>query len=668
MAAQLLDYDGTWFRGMDSSRDPGQIGQGYYWNGLNVINQGGVISCRPGYRCIITLPSGNLQGAFLFRPKIGLEEMVVFIDGRAFAAPYPFVDFHQLVNIQFSPHAKQIYGIMTEQSAQRLDETLESAIELISPRAIIIFQDGGDTAPAYYDGTTADHIRNRPFETPTGGPMAWVGDRLWIANGSFVRASDIANPFSFREQVYLGGASAFSFVSDVTAMAITPSLEFPQLLVFTEENCSILQANIRTRDEWLLTPDFQREIFKVGTTSQRSIVSHFGELAWFSQGGIAFFDAAALSKQTGRLPLRDSEMSVSKSTLWEDLSMVAGAAFGPYVLMSVPAQDIYNQATWVLNNASLETLTDASGPSWCGVWTGTRPVQWVYGNIAGAERIYYVSKDFSGENRLWEAFIPDRLDNGCDITWAAELRGHFGQTSQAQKVVGADCFFRYAQAALTAIEEGLDIGIYFAGSMRGAYKQIANRFISAARGSLKYDTEITMTDEMFAFKAQSRKVMTIDVNDATNPRDTGSCPVEQEDNEDIDESFQLMIVGHGPATMRWFRSFADPRPDFKAGNPATACGREDEVRAVRFDGYGAKADTILEAEAALNTKSVTFTSNQTHAMTVDGISAVGVGFAESFVSQAAADRVAKRIAERMAENEIMGQLPKILSAGEGTNE
>lgn len=664
MAARLLDYDGSFFRGMKSDSDPGQTPLGYYWSGLNVINQGGVISCRPGYRCIITFPDGNLQGAEIFRPKIGLEQLLAVIDGRVFVAPWPFTEFTQLINIQFSSAAKQIYFCLTEQSAQRLTDDIGSAIELIAPKAVMIMQDGGETAPAFYDGTIGDHIRNRPYETPVGGPMAWIGDRLWIADGSFVKAGDIANPFSFREQLYLGGTAAFSFTSEVTAMAVTPSLEFPQLLVFTQENCSILQANVRNRNDWLNTPNFQREVFRVGCTSQRSVVSHFGELAWFSQGGITFFDAAALSKQTGRLPLRDSEMSVSKSSLFEDLSMVAGAAFGPYVLMSVPAHDIFNHSTWVLNNASIQTLTDSTGPSWCGVWTGTRPVQWIYGNIAGAERIFYVSKDHDGSNRLWEAFLPDRLDNGCDIMWAVEMRGYFGQTSQAQKAVGSDCFFRYAELALTAIEEGLDLGVYFAGSMRGAYKEIVNRFISAARGNLRFDSQISMTDEIFAFKAQSRKIKTVDVNAMPLPEDTGSCPAEQKDNENVDESFQLMIVGHGPATLRWIRAFADPKPDTDTGDPATACGREPEVNAIRFDGYGVRADSLVKAITSLNAGSLPYTSNKSRAMTVDGLSAVGIGFSESFISQAAADRVANRIAERMAENELMGRLPKILSAGE----
>jgi len=662
MAQKLIDADLTFFRGAKSDTDPGQLPIGYYFSGVNVINQGGVISCRPGYRCVITFPEGNLQGAEIFRPKIGLEQLVAVVDGRAFVAEFPFTSFRQLENIQFSASAKQIFFVMAEQSARRLSDDFASAIEVIEPRAVMFMQDGGETAPAFYDGTEAEHIRDLPFETPIGSTMQWVGDRLWVATGAKVRASDIANPFSFREGIYLGGNDAFLFDGDVTAFGVTPSLEIPQLLVYTDTNCSILKANIRTRSDWPNQPDFQREIFKVGCSSQRSVVSHFGQLMWFTGSGIVFFDSAFLSQQSARLPLRDSEMAISKIRLSGDLSLVAGAAFGQYMLMSVPSDDQYNQHTWVLNNASMETLTDESGPSWSGLWTGTRPVQWIYGMIAGQNRIYYVSKDDDGQNRLWEAFTPDRLDNGCPIMWAVEFRAHFGQTTLSQKPPGEECQFRYAQFALTAIEEGLDIAAYFAGGLRGAYKQIMNRFVSVERGNLDYNEDITADSELFALKAQSRKLRTQDVNDMPLT-DTGSCPVEQLDNENVDESFQILLVGHGPATLRWMRSFATPEKDEATGDPATACGREEPVNAIRFDGAGSKNDTFAEASLALSASLIPFTSNQTAVLEFRGISAVGVGFAESIVSQEAADRIAQRIAVKMAENEIGMQLTPVLSGG-----
>lgn len=662
MAARLVDFDGTFFRGAKSDTDPGQIPPGYYFSGLNVINQGGVLSCRPGHRCIVTFPEGNLQGGEIFYPKSGLEQMVVAVDGRVFTAEFPFVSFRQLENLQFSPFAKQLHFEMTEQSAERRTDDLGSAIDVITPKAVLFMQDGGFTAPAFYDGAESGHIRDKAFETPAGGAMKWIGDRLWIASAGFLRASDIANPFSFREDIYLGGISAFSFPSDITALAATPGLDSPQLLVFTEKKCSLIKANIRVRTQWLTEPDMQREVFDIGCPSPRAVVEHFGQLMWYSQQGITFFDSALLSKQSARIPIRDNEMSISKTLVSSDLSMIAGGAFGQYLLMSVPAADQFNSHTWVLNDASIETLTDATGPSWAGIWTGTRPVVWMSGTIAGANRIYHLSKDDDGNNRLWESFLPSRLDNGCPITWAVELRGQFGQTSQTQKPPGADVKFRYADIAVTAIEETLDIAAYYSGSLRGAYKKILDRQVSVARGGISYQSLITADTILVGLKPQSRKLRTQDVNDMPDD-ETGSCPVEREKNEDIDESFQLMIVGHGPATIRWVRSFADPELDRETGDPATACGAECPVNAIRFDGYGQKADTLIEASTLLANRATNYTSNKTATLTSGGAIGVGVGFAQSFISQAVADRVAERVALKTAENQVISQLPSVLSAG-----
>ena len=662
MPGTLMDYDGTFFRGAKSDTDPGQLPLGYFFAGVNVINQGGVLSTRPGYRCIYTFPSGNLQGGIVFRPKIGLESLVVGIDGRLFVSEYPFTDFKQIPNVQFAPEAKQLFFAMTEQTAERNSTDLIASVTTISPRTLLIIQDGGVTAPAYYDGSSAAHIRDNAFETPVGSSMQWVGNRLWVANGTEVRASDIGNPLSFREELYLGGQQSFFFEGAVTALATTPSLEFPQLLVFTDKDTSIIQANNRTRTTWETTPNMQQEIFRVGCISQRSVVAHYGQLMWFSPSGVVFFDSAALSKQTARLPIRDNEMSESKFRLSRDTSLTAGGAFGQYLLMSVPANDIYNQHTWVLNNSSLETLTDESGPSWCGIWTGTRPVQWFHGVIAGSERCYYISKDYSDENRLWEAFTEDRLDSGCPIMSATSLRGYFGQTTQAQKTTGSDCLFRYAQLAFTGIEEGLDLAVFYAGGLRGAYKQILNRYVEAQRGCVAWDAIIDATKEMMALKAQSRKFTTQDVGDMPLP-DTGSCPVESNIRENQDESFQLLVVWHGPATLRWVRVFADPDPDSDTGDPATACGRETAFNTVRFDGHATTAEDMEDALVTLGLVASDYVSQQSVTVSVSGITSTASGSANSIVSQAAADRVATKIAERLAEIDVMAQLPKTLSAG-----
>jgi hypothetical protein len=80
--------------------DPGSLPQGYSWNAINMLNVGGFWSCRPGYRCLVTLPAGKLQGATIFRPRVGIEQFVVAVDGAIYVADWPFLEFRLLTNIQ----------------------------------------------------------------------------------------------------------------------------------------------------------------------------------------------------------------------------------------------------------------------------------------------------------------------------------------------------------------------------------------------------------------------------------------------------------------------------------------------------------------------------------------------------------------------------------------
>lgn len=660
----IEDIDSTFFMGTKSDCDPSQLPVGYAWSAINSINLGGVLSCRPGYRCIYTLPDGNLQGLTLFRPLIGIEQLVAVVDGKIYVSPYPFASFVQLPNVQVSPTAEQVFWAQTIQSVERITEDVASAIRNVDARAVLFIQDGTLSAPVWYDGAQSGQVIGHNFDTPAGSMMQWVGNRLWVAVGNKVFASDISNPFSFREQIYLGGATSFLFSGPVTAMVKTPSIEAPQLMVFTALDGSILQASIQDRSQWTTTLDFQVEVVQVGCLSHRSIVSHYGQIAWFSPSGVAIFDPATSGKLTARLPIRDNEMLVSKFGLNDDLSLVSTASFGQFLMFSVPHEDLYNTHTWVLNHASFETLSDASGPSWNGYWLGTRPVEWASGTVADVQRIYHVSKDYDGHNRLWEAFQSNRLDNGCPITWGFETRGYFGMTApQPQKGPGQRARMAWADIALAGIAEDFDVGVFFAGGTRGAFKPFLSKRVSVQRGSLSYQEQMTAGTTIFGFKPQSRVIRT---EDASKQRLDGLYAtenVERPDNENIDESFQLLVIGHGPAAVRWVRAFARTVPEDFHGSP-DADVNETGINAVRFDGIGVKSDTLENATTALAAvPPQLFTSVQTVPLTSNGFSVVGVGTAESIVSQQAADRVAKIIATKQAEAELFFLIPPIVSLG-----
>src|SRR6185503_18042476 len=308
---------------------------------------------------------------------------------------------------------------------------------------------------------------------------------------------------------------------------------------------------------------------------------------------------------------------------------------------------------------------DEGGPTWSGYWLGTRPVEWVFGNIAGAERIYHVSTDADGENRLWQSFIPDRLDNGCPITWAVFTRGMFGLTSKL-KSPGNECRYQFADIAFTAIEEDTDVGVFVAPGVRGAFKPIATRRVAVEKGVLSFDREIDINSDLYAFKPQSRILRTEDLSQQFPDVESGSCPVESNKNDDNEESFQLLIVGHGPGTLRWIRSFGIIAPEEDYAGSNEACQNEEEFNVTRFDGESVFNKNNAEAVDELTAKPIEiFTSTKTVSLEQNGISAVGVGSAESIVSQDAADRVAERIATRDAEVQISAASPPFLSLGLG---
>ena len=660
---RLLDMDSSWPSGIRSDMDPAQLPNGYAWQAINMTNLGGMWSCRPGYKCWATLPDGNLQGGEIFRPIEGTEVCLVAVDGLIYASQWPFTTFTQVPGLKFSPTAAVVYFEQTVQSAKRRDDTLGSAIELIPNRVVMMIQDGDESASGWYDGSNAGHIRGSQYGTPSGGPMKWVGDRLWVSSNDMLLASDISNPFSFRENVYLGGQSGFFFKHPITAMARTPSIEAPQLMVFTAENGTLMQANIRDRNLWPTTLNFQEEVVQVGCSSHRSVLSHFGQLIWFSPAGVAFFDPATSGKLTARLPTRDVEMLEDKVRLNDDLSMAASGRFGQFIMLSVPSEDTYNRTTWVINHASFTSMSDDSGPCWNGYWLGTRPVQWLTGQIGNQERAFHISKDEDGKNRLWETFQPNRLDNGCPITWALFTRGYFGQTAAVTpKPPGSKCRLKWVDVAMSGIEEDLDLGVMYAGGMSGSFQPTFISKLTAERGSLSFDLTLDAESSIFSFKPQSRTIRTQDADEQVSS-ESGACPVEKNDRDNIDTNFQLLITGQGPATIRWIRPVAIMANEDLSGNPE-ACEDEKGKRAVRYDGEAVKADNYPDIVSALaSAPENLFYAVATATLEQNGYVATGAGTAESIISARAAERVAKIIATKFAEQELSSVQPPSYSVG-----
>ncbi len=548
--------------GMSSGSDPMFISDRSYRYAENVLHRGGVLRTRPGYVEMFVLPEGKLQGFTYFRPLGGTEYLVFAVAGTIYASQYPFEDYTEVADIAMYEHAPIVYFSSAIRSAERGSDGEIAAIE---PLRTLMIQDGGFTRAAYWDGVSSGHIDPTTVSddegvlsagTPLGGPMAWSGDRLWVARDNKVFASDIADPLSFVENEYAGEGGFFLFDDDVVAMIDVPLLSGNSLLVvFTKNQTYTLRAGIRTRSLWKSTENFKQTLFPdVGCVSHRSVAIQNGLLWWMTHNGLTNLNAAQNAMVSSRLSPQDTPMSVSKGNLNSNLGTVALGVFENYLLVSVPYGDLYNTHTWVLDQVPVD---QASNPTWAGVWTGTRPVEWVSVKLNGVPRSFYVSKDFDGENRLWEAFTSEPTDNGVPIGCLVETKTHI---DFSPKATGLDLKeFKYGETSFTDVLGDVEVEVSYAGT-RGKYKTITEHSLVATPGSITYGPDFS---EVESHLSQSRVLRTPNVSNSAGV--CSSCNIESNRADWHDVGFSLLIGWTGQAALRSYRIFADPVQELSVG-------------------------------------------------------------------------------------------------------
>lgn len=635
----IHDGDARFARGLNSFSSPEELPPESYVFSVNMWNRGGVLQARPGFRAVAELPDGNPQALTVFSPRTGTPQLVAVVAGQVYVSNLPFKTFHTVGGEVLSDSVKKVYS---EQAIKSVERNQDGSLRLISPRTILMLQDGESPA-AYYDGQIVRFLVGENL-TPSGTHMAWDGARLWVARGNQLFASDIADPLSYIEQVFntLGGISYYILPDNVTGLARTPGTDLPQLLAFTDSTTTTFRSDIRDRSLWTQTPDFQRMIMPtLGCVSDRSICPRAGTLNWFSSEGVTQLDAAFFSQHSTRIDYLDNEMIRSKSRLSSDLSGIAGIGVENFLLMSVPHADKYNRHTWVMDASTVDLLNEDLPPAWSSVWTGIRPVQWVTVKVNGRTRVFCLSKDFDGKNRVYEAFAPEQRDNGCDFPWMVETRA-YGAGSAASKT------FRFLAYEFSELRGLVDIVMKWAGSSRGPWKRFATFRFDAAEGMLDATKKLNHDTPIYALKPQSRSGRTMDVlHLADDPLGSENIDGDVRSLEDLDEmngrAFQFRIEGSGPCAIRLLRLFMDNMPEPQEGQVADP---EAGGHNVRFD--GAASANVEDLDVA----PVTYSATKSAEARYNNFAAAATATIVSTISQLDADKRALQSARARAEREL----------------
>ena len=452
--------------------------------------------------------------------------------------------------------------------------------------------------------------------------MAWAGNRLWVARGNQVFASDYGNPTKFIEAQYLAEGRAFYMPENVTGM-VQPNSNAP-LIIFGESTNTRIRADILDRTQWLSTSDFQITDHNIGCAAGKSIVKSFGLTWWYSQAGLTNLNNALQLNNDSTYTYLDNTMAASKANMSPEYNGICAANIENYLLMSVPSGDRRNRHTWCMDQLTIP----GGGSSWNSIWTGIRPVEFASGKVNGQERIFCLSEDYDGVNRVWELMSPDRDDNGHPILCSVEFKKHNNGDKNLKR-------FRYTEYFLDEINGTVDLAGFYS-SNRGAYKRILNKRIEATSGMFEVKPTVQLDTSMKEYRPQSRMIRTTEP--FQNQEDIDGDGIESKLPNFVDTAFSNLLVWSGDMGIKGYRTFIDidnGDDDFR--------GRveEDEVgpKIVASDGAGAITHDDLDTSFPFFEDSTTVTLECPDEP--DSDISIGVGVGQSIISEKNATKIAE---------------------------
>lgn len=632
-SGRVVKATSGWFAGVNSVRNPWALQENQFQWGVNVQVRGGIVQTRNGQRMRLSLPAGNFQGGIFFasnkqKQAASIQEingiktttpakifdidgngvianeipyLVFAVNGKVYFAPFPLVQpkdwsEFQLTNIQLDPNVDQFSFCLATQSANLSSGTNQ----LITPSHRMVFIQDGISSPAYWDGSNRTGTQSDTI--PTGFWMAFSGSRLWIADKNIVLASDIADPTSWEERKSGGGRGDFAFNRPITGLVSYVGQDTStRLIVFTDRATFSLASGILDRQQWVTTQNFQNTLYPtVGCVAGKSIAFQAGQMWWYSQGGLVAADVAAASYLSSQVLFKDVEMARTKRYMAGDNTKICATAFENYILISVPYFERLNSQTMALDYAPASEWTQQRTPAWCGVWTGSRPVEWTTGTVNGQQRCFHFSVDYAATNdgsynHLYENFMPEKYDTYLDIQPDGSVVDRVNRIycSMETAMLGDGMDYKqfiYGEVESTEIGGVVDVSVSFRGS-KGKYKQILKKRLLAVTDKIQWENTPYQNEiENIGFlNTQFRRLIT---ESAQRTQDFDTC--ENEYTIDIDKAFSILIEWCGQLGVEIVRIFMDPYPTKAIGTP-----QKDETRycVVGQDGTNLVINSLPDAYA-----------------------------------------------------------------------
>lgn len=336
----------------------------------------------------------------------------------------------------------------------------------------VIRQDGGQSVPLIFDGTTLRESNIAAGEVPGGCMMKYALGRLWLVlptKRDFIAGDLVFGPsgtiaygyrdsvLKFTENDFLNEGGAFTVGDEINALrqqaTIDTTLGQGPLAVFFNGGAALVNAPF-DRTLWKVV---EYPIQTVGSLAHGAL-SHFSTLninndIWYrADDGIRSFKAARREDDSwGSTPMSYEMDRVIRFDQTDLLGFGSAVLFGNRLLMTaspfiVPLRGVPSRGLISLDFQQVSSLQRDRIPAYDGLWTGLRVLFITTLNVARRERGFIFALDSDDKISLYE-IEPTSLYDGDGtqrIQWNVETPSYrFGSEGIAKtlkKLQGANLF------------------------------------------------------------------------------------------------------------------------------------------------------------------------------------------------------------------------------------
>lgn len=446
--------------GMDSGRAPNLLAANQLAFMVNCTVRGGWPKPRPGLRKLTlnfgdqegletNFKTGNFQTLGAYQGDDGNLHLISMHGGRVFRATV----------------GKDSLAIQDISITGDLNPSNRPLAWTRQAENYFLIQDG-QSKPFIYNGSAS---RRAGFnEVPVGREMAYIMNRLFVANGRSYVIGDIefgpsGTPalgyrdalLKFTENTFLNEGGSFGVpasagnITGITAIAnLDTVLGQGEAVIFTENMIFATQLP-PDRTTWKnTTQPLQRVIqLNFGATSQSSIVQINGDLFYRSKDGfrsliyaLRYFNdwgQSPISKEMNRIIERDDRYLLShcNAMLFDNRYLATVSPFKS-------ARGVSHRALAVMDFDLLGSVKQRLPPSWEGIWTGLDILQVVVGQYNGVDRAFLYVNGCDDEIEVWELSLSDHFDHDTRrIEWAYETRAFdFNNKFDLKKLETCDAY------------------------------------------------------------------------------------------------------------------------------------------------------------------------------------------------------------------------------------